>query len=703
MALSEETTDGVFVGDQYYVTHCTPADSVLNNPGYTVRAASKIDPAALDAAFRYPPYELPIDLWRDPPSAADAPRRLACTRHPAGGVWAVHSAHLTKDTVGRDRSYFSHLMHFPAASTAAALRSWGANEWVTDYPPGASKALPVDVELPVGQLVNDAALTEFLGDSPPGPTELSLTVCPPRLRGAPGERRDLFGRMFLAVLMLTEDENRRLYVHAEPGVVALLLYGAVRLLPQSAGAALTFSTYEPAQRGLRDPKLGRVVGTYLGVPGKPLATDVLTPNGLVLDTFGLARSSPELRKPVTESLPGAMKDLIKVVARGEWATVDDIHQFVGGEWDVRSWLEDARARAKAPPPPLPALPDAGEVLSLDDPDVNADDALSLDDDPAPAPTPRVPVPPASRPAFGAGAPAAGPAPKSAPALPPSRPVGAMTYAAPITRTNPACLLFLIDQSKSMADPFIAGTGQTKAGVVADALNRLIQNVVLRSAKADGVRDYFRVGVLGYGQSVKAGLGGATPHNVLIPVSQLGAHPLRVETRTKLIPDGVGGVLEQKVKFPVWYDPEASGQTPMCEAFAAAGLAIQGFVDQFPDAYPPMVLNLTDGMPSDGNPQHNARLITNLGTRDGATLLFNLLISSKPVAADYFPAAETHLTDVCSKLLFRMSSVLPPKLLEAARAEGHGVQPRARGVVFNADPTAIVRFLDIGTRVTPSGK
>jgi hypothetical protein len=51
----------------------------------------------------------------------------------------------------------------------------------------------------------------------------------------------------------------------------------------------------------------------------------------------------------------------------------------------------------------------------------------------------------------------------------------------------------------------------------------------------------------------------------------------------------------------------------------------------------------------------------------------------------------------------MSSELPEKLAEAARAEGHDIKPKARGVVINADPTAIVRFLDIGTRVTPSGK
>jgi hypothetical protein len=279
----------------------------------------------------------------------------------------------------------------------------------------------------------------------------------------------------------------------------------------------------------------------------------------------------------------------------------------------------------------------------------------------------------------------------------------MTYSAPISRTNPACLLFLVDQSRSMADPFVGGTGQTKAGVVADALNRLIQNVVLRSAKADGVRDYFRVGVIGYGNGVRASLGGSLPYNALVPVSHLGAHPLRVETRTKLTPDGVGGVFEQTVKFPVWFDAEANGQTPMCEAFAAAVLAVKSFVEEFPNSYPPLVLNLTDGMPSDGNPQLHARQLCNMGTSDGAALLFNLLISSKPVPADYFPATEEHLADNCSKLLFRMSSALPPKLWEAAKAEGHELKPRARGVVINADPTAIVRFLDIGTRVTPSGK
>ena len=277
----------------------------------------------------------------------------------------------------------------------------------------------------------------------------------------------------------------------------------------------------------------------------------------------------------------------------------------------------------------------------------------------------------------------------------------MPYSAQISRTNPACILLLIDQSKSMGEPFIGLTDQTKAGMVADAVNRLLQNLVLRSAKAEGVRDYFHVGVIGYGKTVMAGLGGTLPYDVLIPISRLGDHPLRLETRTKLTPDGAGGVIEQTIKFPVWFDPEAAGSTPMCEAFAAAGLAVKGFIDKYPKSYPPILLNLTDGMPSDGNPQQTARRIRGMATADGNALVFNLLLSARPGASVYFLADEATLTDVGGKLLFRMSSELPPRMWQAAKAEGYDVGPAARGVVYNADPTAVVRFLDIGTRVTIS--
>src|SRR5262245_47591197 len=251
------------------------ADSVLNNPGYTVRAASPGDSSLLETAFHYPPYELPIEMWKDLPPVDLTPRRLARTEHGSrGNVWVVHSTYLAKDTVGRDRSYFSHLLLLPSADPAAVLKSWDSSGWAKSYPPGAPKELKKEeARLPLGTLVNEENLTRFLNDTPPGRTELGMTVCPTRLRSSAGDRRDLFARVLQAILLLDAEEDedrRRLYIHAEPGLVALMLYGAVRLLPQQVVGNLTFTTFEPYHRNIREYKLAQVVGTLIGNPEKGL-------------------------------------------------------------------------------------------------------------------------------------------------------------------------------------------------------------------------------------------------------------------------------------------------------------------------------------------------------------------------------------------------------------------------------------------------
>ena len=95
-----------------------------------------------------------------------------------------------------------------------------------------------------------------------------------------------------------------MFVHAEPGLLALLLYGAVRLLPPRVTDDLTFSTYEPYHRNFRDYKLARVVGTYLGSAEKGLDTDLGTVRGVALDTFEPARSSPAAAQTARRDAPG---------------------------------------------------------------------------------------------------------------------------------------------------------------------------------------------------------------------------------------------------------------------------------------------------------------------------------------------------------------------------------------------------------------
>jgi hypothetical protein len=277
----------------------------------------------------------------------------------------------------------------------------------------------------------------------------------------------------------------------------------------------------------------------------------------------------------------------------------------------------------------------------------------------------------------------------------------MPFSAEISRANPTCFLFLIDQSASMLEPFGAQPEKSKAVGVADAINRLLQNLVLKCAKADGVRDFFHVGLLGYGGRVQSAFGGALAGQTLVPISKIADNPLRVEQRTRKIDDGAGGLIEQKFKFPVWFEARPTGRTPMCAALATAKAYLEAFLGQHPACYPPLVINITDGEANDGNPLQPAEDLQRLKSRDGPVLLFNAHLSDKANRPVEFPEDEAGLPDRFARLLFRMSSPLPPRLVEAAKSERYAVTHGARGFVFNADLVAVVRFLDIGTRVAQS--
>jgi hypothetical protein len=272
----------------------------------------------------------------------------------------------------------------------------------------------------------------------------------------------------------------------------------------------------------------------------------------------------------------------------------------------------------------------------------------------------------------------------------------MAYSAEISRSNPTCFLFLIDQSKSMRGPM---GGATKADAVADAVNRLLYTLVLRCVWGQAVLDRFHVGVLGYGPKVGAALGGALAGRELVPVGELARNPLRVEQRTQMVDDGRGGQVEQPVRVPVWFEPIAEGKTPMVATLERAGRLLSVFLADHPGCFPPLVVNLSDGEASDGNPELAAERLRQLASADGNVLLFNAHLSSTAASPVEFPDDESGLPDEAARRLFRMSSCLPPPMAAAARQAGvRGAGPHTRGFVFNADLAAVVRFLDVGTRV-----
>lgn len=273
----------------------------------------------------------------------------------------------------------------------------------------------------------------------------------------------------------------------------------------------------------------------------------------------------------------------------------------------------------------------------------------------------------------------------------------MPYSAAISRATPTAFMFLIDQSGSMEEKM--ETGATKAQFVADVLNKTLYELIIRCTTADGVRNYFDVSVFAYGGSgVGSGFRGGLS-NDFHAISEIEQNPLRLEERTKRVPDGAGGLVDQNIKFPVWFDPVSSGGTPMCDGLKKAAEVLVGWCNNHAGSYPPTVIHVSDGQSTDGDPEKIAEMVRNISTDDGQCLLFNLHIDAHDGSAVIFPASESGLPDAHSKLLFRMSSAFPQHLISAASDKGYKVSGESRFFGYKAGYEGIVDFFDIGTRAS----
>jgi hypothetical protein len=277
------------------------------------------------------------------------------------------------------------------------------------------------------------------------------------------------------------------------------------------------------------------------------------------------------------------------------------------------------------------------------------------------------------------------------------------YSKSVERAFPGCIIFLVDQSFSMTDG-IAGATRPKIEAVATAINRFLGELITTCEKGEEKpRHYFDVGAIGY-TTDKTGVpiinslfSGPLAGRDLVSIVELYDYPLDVETRHK--DDGAGGLLE--IKFPVWYRPplpEQMAGTPMCGVLERCYTVAAEWVAAHPDSFPPVVIHLTDGESTDGNPEPVAEQLKSLATSDGSLLLFNCHLSSSTADPVLFPADEGGLADEYSRMLYRMSSELPDKLRQMAEVKNLPAGPGSRGMAFNADGTRMLLLISVGTTI-----
>ena len=277
----------------------------------------------------------------------------------------------------------------------------------------------------------------------------------------------------------------------------------------------------------------------------------------------------------------------------------------------------------------------------------------------------------------------------------------MTYDQRLDRLNPGLIVLLIDQSESMLDPLAEGP-TSKAGAVAEHLNSLIYELILRCVKTprEPPRPYIHISAITYctdnegnpiiDEPLKRLVADGRARSTLT-TTDLAAAPLRLDRRPGPTPGS-------QVNTPVWLDVVAQGGTPMCAAMNRAGALAAGWVATYPNGFPPLIVNLTDGVATDGDPQIWSDRLRSLRTTDGSVLLFNVNLSRFARRPALFPSTPDGLPTDDAVRLWEMSSVLPESMREAAVQHGVDIRPGARGFAFNADVRALATFLNIGTRI-----
>lgn len=279
------------------------------------------------------------------------------------------------------------------------------------------------------------------------------------------------------------------------------------------------------------------------------------------------------------------------------------------------------------------------------------------------------------------------------------------YEKEITSKYRTAFVIAVDCSRSMAEDTVTPDGRvtTKSIAVAEAVDRIISELIMRARRNGEVRNYYDVALVGYwGEQVCPMI---DPNRFFIPVSELEqCNPgLRAVYRKAKLSSGEWSARAEMLEC--WMKPCAEGETPMFEALSYINHNVSEWCrrPQNADSFPPVIFNVTDGEASDCDADELRSISGQLKsnhTSDGNVLLINIHISSNiENPSMIFPVdSEIVLCDRYARLLADCSSVMPEPFNEMIRLQrGDYASPPFRAMGYNASMTELVTMLNVGSR------
>ncbi len=280
------------------------------------------------------------------------------------------------------------------------------------------------------------------------------------------------------------------------------------------------------------------------------------------------------------------------------------------------------------------------------------------------------------------------------------------YTQEITRKHRSAILLLIDRSASMQEIVCMGKHNvSKAEAVTIIASAILTELIDRCHRIEGLRNYYDVAVIGYGNDTVEMLLGEEDFISIERLARRECTSHRISYEVEL-PNGESRIVEHNTSL--WFEPKAEGNTPMYEALLKALTLVERWClhEQNRDSFPPIVVNITDGEMSDCNPSELldiSTIIRRQATNDGNTLLLNIHIEpSVKTKALIFPTKEELQGASAATRLFAEASSVMPELFnqDIIRLKGEGYKPPFIGMGYNANILELLSIINIGSRSGP---
>lgn len=257
----------------------------------------------------------------------------------------------------------------------------------------------------------------------------------------------------------------------------------------------------------------------------------------------------------------------------------------------------------------------------------------------------------------------------------------------INSTHPCLIIYLLDQSGSMAENF--GYETTKAVKLAESVNEIIFETGLKCYGSGGeLKNRFELSVVGYGAQ----------SGVVEPAWEGNLKDHWVLSIGEVFPNAIG----EENGIPIWIRPKVGSDTPMAKAFENAYRICEAWINwgNHRDCHPPIVINISDGEATDSGSSDSKLINTvnnlkSLGTNYGNVNIFNIHISSGGGDSILFPTSLSNQTKQAN-LLFDLSTNLNDRMIALANNMGYKVGHGSKGYAYNESAKNLMDFLNIGS-------